>query len=172
MIGNGGAVGALVASIANIDFRPVRIVAFDKNEQTNWSLGWHQDRTIAVKERIETPGFGPWSKKQGLLHVTPPTTVLDQMITVRIHVDDCPADNAPLRVALGSHLLGLTPADRASDIANGCKIIDCLAEAGDIWVYKTLILHASDAAAQPRRRRVIQIDYTNVTLPEGLEWAS
>jgi hypothetical protein len=43
--------------------RPVRAVLFDKNVDANWALGWHQDRTIVIREKREVDGFGPWTKK-------------------------------------------------------------------------------------------------------------
>lgn len=39
--------------------RPVRALLFDKTQDMNWALGWHQDRTIAVRERIDVPGYSP-----------------------------------------------------------------------------------------------------------------
>jgi hypothetical protein len=33
----------------------------------DWALGWHQDRTIAVMERVEADGLGPWTVKSGLI---------------------------------------------------------------------------------------------------------
>jgi len=44
------------------------------------------------------------------------------------------------------------------------------AEAGDIWLYATPILHASEAAAEPDRRRVLQVDFSAEELPGGLHW--
>jgi hypothetical protein len=41
--------------------RPVSAKLFDKSASRNWALGWHQDRTIAVRARIDTPGYGPWT---------------------------------------------------------------------------------------------------------------
>ena len=67
--------------------QPVRAVLFDKTPAANWSVAWHQDRTIPVVERIEVDGFGPWSRKDGILHVAPPVGVLERMITLRIHID-------------------------------------------------------------------------------------
>lgn len=45
------------------------------------------------------------------------------------------------------------------------------AHAGDIWAYATPILHASDAALDPKARRVLQVDYAAFDLPGGLEWS-
>jgi hypothetical protein len=150
--------------------RPVRAVLFDKTAEQNWALGWHQDRTIAVANRADVPGFGPWTVKQGITHVAPPIEVLMRMATLRIHLDDCIPDNAPLRIALGSHKLGYVAADDASTKAAAHPVFDCLAKAGDVWAYSTPILHASDRAAKPSRRRVLQVDYASFDLPMPLRW--
>ena len=38
---------------------PVRGIYFDKRPGTNWLVAWHQDLTLALKERSEVPGWGP-----------------------------------------------------------------------------------------------------------------
>jgi len=150
--------------------QPVRAVVFDKREDANWAVAWHQDRTIIVRERIETPGFGPWSTKHGLLHVEPLFDVLASMLTVRVHLDDCSVENAPLRVALGSHVLGRVPAGEVAARAATCAQWTCLAQAGDVWAYATPILHMSERTTVSARRRVIQLDYAARDLPGGLRW--
>jgi hypothetical protein len=78
--------------------RVVRGILFDKTENANWKVPWHQDVTIAVNRRVEAAGFGPWSVKDGVLHVQPPAAVLDEMVSIRLHLDECPAENgAPAR---------------------------------------------------------------------------
>lgn len=136
----------------------------------NWHLKWHPDRTIVVKERIEVEGYGPWSTKAGLQHVAPPIQVLSAMITIRIHLDDVDEENAPLKIALGSHHYGRIAEQEISDIISKSQHHICIARAGDVWLYATPIVHASDAATHPRRRRVLQVDYTAEKLPGGLEW--
>lgn len=150
--------------------RPVRAVMFDKSPTANWSVAWHQDRTVPVRERREVEGFGPWSLKDGILHVAPPFDVLSRMVTLRLHLDEVDPDNAPLRVAVGSHRLGRTAAGDAAERSRSMEQRVCLAGAGDIWAYRTPILHASDRASGDRRRRVLQVDYADFDLPGGLEW--
>lgn len=152
------------------DARAVRAIWFDKTPEANWLVPWHQDRTIAVREHHDVPGFGPWSVKQGTCHVEPPFALLAAMLTVRLHVDDCPADNAPLEVAMGSHRARVA-ADEAASVAQQFTHRLCLASAGDVWLYRTPILHRSARAAAPRRRRVLQLDYCAEPLPGGLQWA-
>ena len=48
---------------------PVRAILFDKTPSANLKVAWHQDRSIAVKRRIDVPGYGPWSVKEGIEHV-------------------------------------------------------------------------------------------------------
>ncbi|WP_245646676.1 phytanoyl-CoA dioxygenase family protein [Sphingomonas soli] len=150
--------------------RPVRAILFDKSAFANWALGWHQDRTIAVRTRAEVSGFGPWSIKAGMAHVEPPFAIIERMRTVRVHLDDVDADNAPLLIAPGSHRLGRIVESEVDAVAANCGAHECLAERGDIWLYATPILHASAAASTPRRRRVLQIDFSAERLPDPLEW--
>ena len=153
-----------------IGAQPVRAVLFDKTAAANWSLGWHQDRTVVVRQRIEVDGFGPWSRKNGAIHVAPPIELLQRMATFRIHLDACGPRNAPLRVAAGSHGYGFVEAHAAQTQAERGPIVECLAAAGDVWAYRTPILHASARAVEPSRRRVLQVDYSADDLPGGLEW--
>ena len=165
-----GPLGRLAANTMLGAPRPVRAILFDKTARTNWSLGWHQDRVIAVRRRIEVEGFGPWTRKHGALHVAPPFGVLAAMTTLRLHLDPTPATNAPLSVAPGSHSRGPIPQDRVAQVVRECGSVACLADAGDAWLYATPILHASAASLDPGHRRVLQIDYAAADLPGGLEW--
>lgn len=165
-----GSVGALAARLTSDAARPVRAVMFDKTPEANWIVAWHQDRVIPVRERREVEGFGPWSTKDGVLHVAPPFEVLARMLTVRVHLDPVDSSNAPLRVALGSHRLGRVPAEAAAREAEALRQLVCLADTADVWAYSTPILHASDRAEPPRRRRVLQVDYADFDLPGSLEW--
>lgn len=165
-----GALGSIAASVLGTRGRAVRAILFDKTPRSNWSLAWHQDRTICVKQRIDVEGFGPWTTKGGMQHVAPPFEVLARMVTLRAHLDDVPANNAPLLVAPGSHTAGRVPVGEIDQVVRRCGTRACLAGAGDVWLYATPILHASDAATMPVHRRVLQVDFASGELPGGLEW--
>lgn len=81
-------------------------------------MPWHQDLTIAVQERLDVPGYGPWTVKAGVTHVQPPVAVLERMVAVRLHLDDCGAENGPVRVLRGSHRLGRMA---AAELAGGLR---------------------------------------------------
>jgi len=171
MLSRNGGAGKIARDLLGPSARPVRAIMFDKSPNMNWALGWHQDRTIAVRGRVETDGFGPWTIKSGCVHVEPPFSVTRQMITLRVHLDDVDDKNAPLLIAPGSHDIGRIAASDIPETVAKLGYLECLAEAGDIWVYVTSILHASDKAMNSRRRRVLQVDFSAMDLPGGLEWS-
>ena len=150
--------------------RAVGAKLFDKSPLRNWALGWHQDRTIPVRERRDVPGFDRWTVKAGIAHCLPPFEILERSLTLRVHLDPAGADNAPLVVAPGSHRLGPVPEPDIPSAVERLGAVACLAGAGDVWVYSTPILHASDRARAPARRRVLQLLYSADDLPGGLQW--
>lgn len=165
-----GAIGSIAAEFVGQQCRAVRAILFDKTAETNWSLAWHQDRTICVQRRIDVEGYGPWTIKGGMQHVAPPFDLLARMVTLRVHLDDVPPENSPLLIAPGSHLMGRVPIEEYDDVVARCGIHACLAKAGDVWAYSTPVLHASEAASVAGHRRVLQIDYSADELTNGLEW--
>lgn len=92
------------------------------------------------------------------------------MLTVRVHLDSVPADNAPLLIVPGSHRLGKIVDSEIDRIVEQSKRFVCTAEVGDVWLYRTAILHASDRSTSSGRRRVLQVDFSDDELPGGLEW--
>jgi hypothetical protein len=150
--------------------RITRVILFDKNPEANWKVPWHQDVTLAVRERVDAPGFGPWSVKAGVVHVQPPAEVLASMITLRIALDDCDATNGPLLVLPGTHDAGLLDDAAIRRARETIEPVACTCEAGDIVVMRPLILHASTPAHNPRRRRILHLEFAGEELPGGLRW--
>ena len=150
----------------------VRGLFFDKTATVNWNLPWHQDLTIAVRERRDVPGFGPWTRKGGIPHAHAPAELLARMITIRLHLDDCGPDSGPMRVLPGSHRSGrLDPAEVSAWTARAGELaVDAIVPAGGAVVMHPLLLHASSARTGPGRRRVIHLEYAAEMLPGGLEW--
>jgi len=141
----------------------VRGLLFDKSPGANWGVAWHQDLTISVLGRVASPGFGPWTTKAGIPHVRPPIGVLEAMLTLRVHLDDCGDDQGPLRVLPGSHRGGRARLEAGA-------AVDCLVGRGGVVMIRPLLLHASSAASEPRHRRVIHLEYAAGPLPGGVEW--
>ncbi|MFM9995932.1 MAG: phytanoyl-CoA dioxygenase family protein [Phycisphaerales bacterium] len=164
------AVGELVAAVVGRPGFVTRAILFDKSPDANWALGFHQDVAVAVAERIETPGFGPWSVKAGIPHVRPPAAVLEQMITVRVHLDDCAEDNGPLTVIPGSHAYGFLSDDASLRLIAAGPEVTCAARAGDAVLMRPLLLHGSPKAERPVHRRVAHFEFAADPLPPPLRW--
>ena len=148
----------------------VRGLLFDKTRDANWKVPWHQDLAIAVQRKAEMEGFGPWSLKAGVVHVQPPRWVLEQMVTVRVHVDDCDEGNGPLRVVPGSHRDGVLSGGQIAERVRAHKPVALCTSAGGAVVMRPLLLHASSAAVKAAHRRVIHLEFAGVELPEPLRW--
>jgi hypothetical protein len=151
---------------------PVRGILFDKVPEANWKVPWHQDVTIAVQNKVEVDGFGPWSIKADVLHVQPPAAVLDKMLSVRLHLDPCGEENGALRVLPGSHRQGRIAEDLIPAIRESSPEHVCVVGAGDVLLMKPLLLHASSASRVPNHRRVVHLDFAAVQLPTGMRWFS
>lgn len=160
-----------VRLILGPEAKPVKGILFDKTEQANWAVPWHQDITIAVRERLSIPGYTAWSEKDGVPHVQPPAEVMQQILAIRVHLDDCPPENGALKIIPGSHAHGrLTDSDVERWRAT-VPTVTCAAQAGDILFLRPLLLHSSAAATPPKRRRVLHFEYASVQLPGGLAWS-
>ena len=154
------------------DAKPVRLVAFNKNEGSNWSLPWHQDRVIAVRERAELPGYGNWTRKAGVWHVEPPIELLKRMIFARVHLDAATVENGCMELALGADGSAKVAESSAEHLANrpGTRREMCLAQRGDVLFVRALTLHRSRASQGGGDRRALRIDYAAEGLPPPLEW--
>ena len=170
LIGPGGSLGALATQQAGQPATPVRVLLFDKTPAANWAVSWHQDRTIAVQQRADIENYGPWSVKGGVVHVEPPVAILQNMLTLRVFVDDCVEDNGPLEIVVGSHRHGRLPERDLDDAVKRGTVFVACGYAGDVLVMKMLAVHSSKRAMAPNHRRVLHVDYATIDLPAPLEW--
>jgi ectoine hydroxylase-related dioxygenase (phytanoyl-CoA dioxygenase family) len=149
---------------------PARALLFDKTPDANWKLTWHQDKAIALKSAVEAPGFGPWSVKDGVPHAHAPSAILERMVSVRIHLDDCPAENGALQVIRSSHLHGRLSAEEISQWELRGEKVTCEIHKGGLLLLRPLLLHSSLRSTGSAHRRIVQIEYAADALPGGLEW--
>jgi ectoine hydroxylase-related dioxygenase (phytanoyl-CoA dioxygenase family) len=164
------ALGNVACQLAGAPAHLVRVIAFDKTPAANWFVPWHQDRAIAVAARAECAGYVNWTIKDGLIQVEPPVAVLEGMVTLRIHLDDCGEDNGALEAILGSHNSGRLDRDAVAAIVETGKYMLCLAARGDILAMRPLTVHRSQRAKMPAGRRVLHVEYATTTLAAGLAW--
>jgi Phytanoyl-CoA dioxygenase (PhyH) len=151
---------------------PVRGLLFDKTTETNWMVPWHQDLTIAVRARVETPGFAPWTVKEGVPHVQPPVEIMARMVAVRVPLDEDEPSRGPLRVIPGSHREGRLGAEATQGWLRRVPAETCLVPRGGALLMRPLLLHSSRASDDQgeAHRRVIHLEFAAEPLPGGLEW--
>lgn len=166
------AVRSLVEPLLGPRAFAVKATLFDKSPEANWKVPWHQDLTICVEHRVETPGFSAWSVKEGVVNVQPPEQILGALLAVRLHLDDCDESNGPLRVLRGSHQTGKLAPEAIADWQANQEQRVCPVGLGGALLMRPLLLHASSAAVKPRRRRVVHLEFAAVDLPGELRWAN
>ena len=166
-----GAPATTARSLLGPQARPTKLTVFDKTAAANWKVPWHQDLTISVRERRDAAGLGPWSVKDGVPHVQPPISVLQQILAIRLHLDDTSAENGALLVLAGSHRFGRLSDARVARLRSEVPETVCGVRAGGAMLMSPLLLHASKLSSQPSRRRVLHFEYSAAPLPAGLEWA-
>jgi len=150
------------------DYFIVKSIYFDKPEQSNWFVSYHQDLTISVDRKVELDDYSKWTVKQNQFSVQPPLDVLKQIYTVRIHLDDTDENNGALKVVPGSHLKDVyRPQD--IDWSKETEHI-CAVPKGGVMIMKPLLLHSSSRTTSNNKRRVIHIEFCNQELHEELKW--
>lgn len=159
----------LVHSVLGSKCFAVRGIFFNKTPVSNWKVGWHQDLTIAVRNRKEIPGFGPWTVKAGMVHVQPPAEIMAALLAIRFHLDASDLDNGPLRVIPGSHCDGRLSADKIRSF-DKTNFVTCQVPKGGALLMRPLLLHASSSCATPKSRRVIHLEFAPSELSGALEW--
>ena len=157
-----------LATVLGLDFGLVRVLYFDKPPGASWTLPWHQDLTIAVRNNsLPTAQFRKPTTKAGVAHIEAPREVLEKMLTVRLHLDEVTSENGPLRVIPGSHRNGKSPQFDESDSER------ILVDRGDVLLIRPLVVHCSGRShpGTEKHRRVLHLEFSATpTLPESFEW--
>ena len=149
------------------DFFITKSIYFDKPERSNWFVSYHQDLTISVDRKIDLENFQNWTNKQNQFAVQPPTEILENNFTIRIHLDNTTNENGALKVINKSHRNGVC---RIENLKLKDETI-CEVKKGGIMIMKPLLFHASNKTTNNERRRVIHIEFSNKQLPNELDWS-
>lgn len=160
----------IAESILGEKAKVVRAIYFDKTADANWKVPWHQDLTIAVRKKRETKGFSAWTMKAGIQHVQPPISILENMLTLRFHLDDADESNGALKIVPESHLKGRLSAEQIEVEYRNNTVKLCRVQKGDCLLMRPLIIHSSSAGTDPKNRRVIHFEFSADKLPNNLEW--
>jgi len=158
----------LIQHLFGSDYFIVKSIYFDKPEQSNWFVSYHQDLTISVDKKAELDHYDKWTVKQDQFSVQPPIDILQKIFTVRIHLDDTDKNNGALKVVPASHLKGIYRQEDIDWTKESEEICDVLK--GGIMIMKPLLLHSSSRTTNNQKRRVIHIEFCNQELHEELKW--
>lgn len=151
---------------------PFRATMFEKTTDANWLVVWHQDTALPLRQRRETPGWGPWSIKEGVVYAHAPASALSQVLALRVHLDDSTPRNGPLRVLPATHALGVLGDDAIHQLAKDIVPVECCVPCGGIVAMKPLVVHSSSKSQSERPRRVLHIEYAaKSAIAGGLELA-
>ena len=142
----------------------VRGLYFDKPPEQSWTLPFHRDKTIAVRDnRALGPEFRNPTTKAGVPHVEAPNQILERMLTLRIHLDPMTLENEPLSLIPGSHRSERPTAETVMPLGS----------AGDVLAMRPLVVHGSrDAMPGTKlRRRIVHLEFAAMReLPDRMEW--
>jgi ectoine hydroxylase-related dioxygenase (phytanoyl-CoA dioxygenase family) len=159
----------IISELFGDDYFVVKSIYFDKPETSNWYVSYHQDLTISVDRKMEIENYGPWTTKQNQFAVQPPIDILENIFTIRIHLDDTDENNGALKVIPKSHLQKIyrpETIDWSVETETTCSV-----PKGGIMIMKPLLLHSSSRTTNHQKRRVIHIEFSNRELPNELKWA-
>ena len=149
------------------DAVPFHATLFDKSPRSNRLVVWHQDTALPLREQREVSGWGPWSVKEGVTYAHAPAFALEQILAIRVHLDDSTAENGPLRILPETHTLGVLSDDSIHELANRIPPAECHVPAGGLLIMQPLVIHASSKATGTAPRRVLHIECTARTCFSG-----
>ncbi len=145
-----------------------KAIYFDKPKESNWFVPFHQDLSISVNKKTEWNDFKNWTFKKGQHGVQPPLHILQDTLTVRIHIDDTDKNNGALKVIPQSHLKGIIRKESKDWNIDNART--CVVKKGSAMLMKPLTLHASNRTTNSKKRRVIHLEFNSHNLPETLDW--
>lgn len=152
--------------------RPYRATLFEKTGEHNWLVVWHQDTALPLQTRLDSPEWGPWSTKDGILYAHAPTWALTNIVALRLHLDPSSKVNGPLRVIPGSHHPGVLSYEEVLRMSRERRGVECLSGRGGVVALRPLLIHASSKAVGPEPRRVLHIEYAaSLDLAPGIRLA-
>lgn len=140
---------------------PFRATLFAKSPSSNWLVAWHQDTALPLTEKAATPGWGPWSIKDGVNYAHAPREALEEILALRVHLDDSTSANGPLRVIPNTHRDGVLTDCEVQERASKSTGIECTAARGGVIAMRPLVIHASCKAESDSPRRVLHIEYAS-----------
>jgi len=149
---------------------PYKATLFEKTGRANWLVAIHQDTALPIESHPTAKGWGPASRKSGVIFSHAPSSVLRRILAIRIHLDPSGPSNGPLRVIPDSHARRLND-DEFEKLKRSTPEVLCCVGRGGIIAMSPLLLHASSKSETDAPRRVLHIEYADSLDLEGVRLA-
>ena len=141
------------------DLKAIQCSLFQKTEDRNWLVAWHQDRSLPVTCKSEGVTDHRIRTKHGVSLYQPAATVLEKVLAVRLHLDANIETNGPLRVMPGSHSAGVFTSEGLKRAQLNYRANTVQAKKGALFCMRPLLVHASSKATTDEPRRVLHFVY-------------
>jgi hypothetical protein len=158
----------LAATLLEAEPWPVSAALFDKVPGANWTVPGHQDLMVPLAKRSDLPRYTQWVEREGVVYARPPEDLLNELIAIRVQLDDCAPGDGSLDVVPGSHTRILRAAD-AMDIERS-RFVPCFGQSGSVLVMRPLLVHRSSPLSGSLRRRVIHAVFSPRSPGPGVNW--
>lgn len=96
-------------------------------------------------------------------------SALEQVLAIRVHLDDSTSDNGPLRVLPGTHNRGVLSDDAIHELSEQIKAEECTVGRGRLVLMRPLLIHASSKSRSETSRRVVHIECASQPSFDGME---
>lgn len=144
--------------------------AVRKNGEGELARGDSSDTALPIESHPSAKGWGPASRKSGVIFSHAPSSVLRRILAIRIHLDPSGPSNGPLRVIPDSHARKLND-DEFEKLKRSTPEVLCCVGRGGIIAMSPLLLHASSKSETDAPRRALHIEYADSLDLEGVRLA-
>jgi len=134
---------------------------------------WRQESVVAVRERMDVSGYGPWTSQLGVPHVEAPSSLLKQMLILRVICNSDMQEAATLQVVPGSHRAGKLSDAQVRQVVATTPAATLEVPRGSLLLLKPLLVHGGPASMSPPvRYHVLQITFAPPEAISPLQWSS
>jgi ectoine hydroxylase-related dioxygenase (phytanoyl-CoA dioxygenase family) len=158
----------LLQSVFDESYFLTKAIYFDKPSESNWFVAYHQDLSISVDRKFDVSNYKNWTFKKGQFGVQPPLDILENIVTIRVHLDKTEKENGALKVIPTSHKKGIYRPETINWDTETEHI--CEVEKGGVMLMKLLTLHASERTTNHKQRRVLHLEFGTKQLTNPLQW--
>lgn len=143
----------------------VRTTLIDKPPGSPWCVTWHQDRSpLSFAPQHNKPSAAQF---KALNHSQFVQQLGDQLVAVRLHLDNCSAQNGGLEIIPNTHRQGLLSNEELNNACIQPKVVLDQPK-GSIMFMHPFVLHASAPNISNARRRVIHCEYIKTSALSNL----